>query len=96
MAVPDEEWVAPGVVAAPVGFGEVACWDGDLDALGLLLWLLVGSPGSGVPGSSLRGASPGPGTTTRLESRTAPPSSEPMSRVRPMETAVTRAPRRST
>ncbi len=54
------------------------------------------SSGSGDPGRLLRGASPGPGTTTRSASRTAPPSRAPTSMLDPHTTNVTSAPRRST
>lgn len=54
------------------------------------------SLGSGMPGTLLRGASPGPGTTTRSASRTALPSRAPKSRVRPTATVATTRPRLST
>ncbi len=94
--------VAPGVVADSregVAASPVAPWVGEADAsageevFGLPV---PGSCGSGEPGSSLRGASPGPGTTTRSASRTAPPRTEPTRRVTPATRKVTRAPRRRT
>ncbi len=57
---------------------------------------LPGCCGSGEPGRWLAGGSLGPGTSAVSEERTAPPSSEPTSRVTPVTKAAMVPPRRST
>ena len=94
VAVPER--VAPGAAELSADGPLVAPWVGVVAADGLFLRAVAESCGSGEPGSSLRGASPGPGTMTRSASRTAPPSTEPTRSVRPMTIAVMRAPRRRT
>ncbi len=63
---PVSRTAALGVVAAPDGEEELP-WVGSLaeaEGVVVLCWGVPGSSGSGEPGSSLRGASPGPGTTS--------------------------------